>query len=242
MIACHLLSLNVRGLRNKQKRSQIFRWFRHQKADIVFLQETYWSRELENIVRSEWRGSCLFSHGSNRSCGVAILFQQNLDLEYVKVKYRKEGRLLIVHVKIHDINLMLVNVYAPTQKKYRDNFFCSMFQDIKKECFSEDSHDSEIILGGDLNCIFSVNKDIQGTKSNYYSKQRYLRKMIKKYDLCDVWRKMHPKTRHFTWRNMTLKRASRLDFWLVDMNIYTKTISTDIRPAIHPPPRRFRRR
>ena len=31
---------------------------------------------------------------------------------------------------------------------------------------------------------------------------------------------------------MTLKRASRLDFWLVDKHIYKRTVSTDIRPAV----------
>ena len=96
-----------------------YRWFRHQKAQVVFLQETYWSRDIENIVRSEWRGPCFFfSHGSNHACGVAILFQQNLAIEQVKVKHGKEGRLLIMHVKIHDISMVLVNVYAPTQKKF----------------------------------------------------------------------------------------------------------------------------
>ena len=64
MTACHLLSLNVRGLRNKEKRNQMFRWFRHQKTRVIFLQETYWSRDIENIVRSEWRGPCFFLMGA----------------------------------------------------------------------------------------------------------------------------------------------------------------------------------
>ena len=223
---------NVRGLRNKEKRNQMFRWFRHQKAQVVFLQETYWSRDIENIVRSEWRGPCFFSHGSNHACGVAILFQQNLAIEQVKVKHGKEGRLLIMHVKIHDISMVLVNVYAPTQKKYRDKFYCAMLHELQKECQNEETRDSEIILGGDWNCILNVNKDVQGTKSKFYSKQKYLQKVIKKFNLCDVWRKTHPKVKQFTWRNVTLKRASRLDFWLVDKSVYKRTISTDIRPSI----------
>ena len=75
-----------------------------------------------------------FSHGSNHACGVAILFQQNLAIEKVKVKHGKEGRLLIMHVKLHDISMVLVNVYAPTQNKYREKFYCDMLHELKKEC------------------------------------------------------------------------------------------------------------
>ena len=64
--------------------------------------------------------------------------------------------------------------------------------------------------------MLNVNKDVQGTKSKFYSKQKYLQKVIRKFNLCDVWRKTHPKVKQFTWRNVTLKRASRLEFWLVD--------------------------
>ena len=115
MSTCHFLSLNVRGLRNKQKRHQIFRWFRHQKANVIFIQETYWSRDLENIVRCEWRGPCFFSHGSNHAGGVAILFEYNMPIEQARVVQEKEGRLLIIHVKIYDVTMVLVNVYAPSE-------------------------------------------------------------------------------------------------------------------------------
>ena len=37
----YLLSLNVRGIRDKLKRSKIFSWINNQKPDIVMLQETF---------------------------------------------------------------------------------------------------------------------------------------------------------------------------------------------------------
>ena len=39
--------------------------------------------------------------------------------------------------------------------------------------------------------------------------------MIKNFELVDVWRKLHPESRHFTYRNTFHKMASRIDFWLV---------------------------
>ena len=78
---CHIISLNERGLRNKDKRQQMFQWCKHQKTDITFLQETYWFSDFESIIRNEWRGPCYFAHGSNHSPGVCILFNEKLDVK-----------------------------------------------------------------------------------------------------------------------------------------------------------------
>ena len=56
--------------------------------------------------------------------------------------------------------------------------------------------------------------------------------MIKKYSLIDIWRVTHPNDKQFTWRNIHLKRASRLDFWLITKTTKGKILTTDIRPAI----------
>ena len=46
----HLISLTVRGLCDKLKRKKIFLWLRQQKSDIAFLQETYWTQDLEQTI------------------------------------------------------------------------------------------------------------------------------------------------------------------------------------------------
>ena len=130
--------------------------------------------------------------------------------------------------KVQDTHLMLVNVYAPTQKQYREKFFHTLNSELSKHYKS----DHELILGGDWNCVLNVKNDVQGTKNKYYKRPTNLKKIMNKYALYDVWRFMHPDIKQFTWRNVSLKRASRLDFWLVTKNIKRKTTYTDIRPAI----------
>ena len=44
-------------------------WLRKQKADIAFLQETYNTNEVENVCRSQWKGSLLFFHGTEHARG-----------------------------------------------------------------------------------------------------------------------------------------------------------------------------
>ena len=45
-----LLSLNVRGIRTFEKRKAIFNWPSKSGADICFFQETYSTRDVENIL------------------------------------------------------------------------------------------------------------------------------------------------------------------------------------------------
>ena len=44
-----LLSLNVRGIRSAKKRKALFMWLNVRKYDIIFLQETYCTAEVEDI-------------------------------------------------------------------------------------------------------------------------------------------------------------------------------------------------
>ena len=74
-----LVSLNVRGLRSINKRRALFMWLTKQKADIVFLQETYSSIEDEKFWNTQWKGKMLFSHGSHHSKGTMVLIKQGLD-------------------------------------------------------------------------------------------------------------------------------------------------------------------
>ena len=48
-----LLSLNVRGIRTFEKRKAIFNWLSKSGADISFLQETYSTRDVENIWKKQ---------------------------------------------------------------------------------------------------------------------------------------------------------------------------------------------
>ena len=45
--------LNVRGLNQTRKRRQLFRWLHN---NIIFLQETYSTKNIETVWKSEWDG------------------------------------------------------------------------------------------------------------------------------------------------------------------------------------------
>ena len=66
-IDCKIFSLNVKGIRDRTKRERIFSWCKDKGADVVFLQETFSTKDIEDRWSSMWHGSCYFSHGTNHA-------------------------------------------------------------------------------------------------------------------------------------------------------------------------------
>ena len=105
-------SLNVRGLRQRKKRCAIKRYLDDKNIDICILQETH-STSLDEITwTNEWKGHWAFSHGSRNARGTAIWSRTE---ELNKVHDDNEGRLL--KVKVGNMPLEIIGVYAPTQDK-----------------------------------------------------------------------------------------------------------------------------
>ena len=65
-----IILLNVRGLRSPTKRKALFLGLEQRRNDIVFLQETDSTPDVEDMWRTQWQGQFYFSHDSNHSCEV----------------------------------------------------------------------------------------------------------------------------------------------------------------------------
>lgn len=118
-------SLNARGLNQSRKRRQLFRWLHNYKFDVIFLQETYSTENVEAMWKSEWGGNLFFSHGTNHSKGVAILFNPKLDVRIENVIADKEGRYILLEVSLYDSTFLLCNIYSPNDNNSQKIFFRS---------------------------------------------------------------------------------------------------------------------
>lgn len=92
-------SLNVRGLKELVKRKALFLFCKGQKSHCFFLQETHSSEADASFWLNQWGGKILFSHGSSRSGGVAICFN-NFPGEVITHRTDTEGHWLTAVVKI----------------------------------------------------------------------------------------------------------------------------------------------
>ena len=150
--ACKFLSLNVRGLKNKKKRSSIFAYLKDQKYQFCFLQETFSEPKDEIGWRSEWGGGggggeILYSHGTNRKKGVCILI--NPQFNDFQIEYScsdAEGRIILANIRVNSFQISLCNIYAPNNLQMQNAFV----KDLNQFLLSN-ANVSRLIVGGDWN-------------------------------------------------------------------------------------------
>ena len=152
-LAFKLISLNARGVCSFEKRKAVFGWFLNQKVDLCFLQETYSTKEVENIWKKQWKGEMFFSHGSERSRGVLILIKNSLKFELISVRADKEGRFIFLEAFVQDQKFLFANIYAPNKLSEQTLFFDQIKDELDNSGIDEDCR---IIMegGGGFQCYF----------------------------------------------------------------------------------------
>ena len=58
----YVYSINVRGLRIDRKRREVFRFLKRKAYDVISIQESPSSPEVERVWEQEWGWKCLYSH------------------------------------------------------------------------------------------------------------------------------------------------------------------------------------
>ena len=181
-------SLNVKGIRDSSKRERVFTWCNDKKADVVFLQETYSTVDVEDKWSSLWEGPCYFSHGSNHSKGVLILINSHLDFQLQEVVKDTDGRYIIMQCSINGRKVVLCNVYFPTRNKELEQI--TFLEVLSREINKITTKDSLIIMGGDFNMIRNFNLDYSGNR-HYERHTRFNQQMeefMEQLNLIDIWR------------------------------------------------------
>ena len=75
MVNLTFAMLNVRGLHDNIKRRNILNYLDDQSYDIVCLQETHSTPNIEKYWMSESRNKIYYNHGTSESRGCAIIFR-----------------------------------------------------------------------------------------------------------------------------------------------------------------------
>ena len=153
MSVLNFLSLNVRGLRNREKRRAIFSYLKKlEKASVYLLQETFSNPNDEKIWSAEWGGQVFYSHGSDHSKGVCILIKPNSPYHAEIVELDIHGRFIILCLKPPgEISPNVVNVYAPTDLREQIDFINSF----SKKMISL-THTSNLVIAGDWNTTLNA--------------------------------------------------------------------------------------
>ena len=204
--------MNVRGLLDKTKRRAIFDYYRT-RADVICLQETHSTAEVEQQWCLEWGGRILFAHGNTSSRGVCVLFKKDFFMNITNVVADPEGRYIICELSVNweDPKICLVNLYGPNKDT-------PQFIDNISELLSERSEHK--ILIGDYNFVQNVTMDRYGSTVNHKVSLARLQQCMNEYCLTDVWRDRNPDQLRFSWHRKNPKfTASRLDYALTSRGI-----------------------
>ena len=120
------VSLNARGLRSSDSWQSAFNIFRRARFDIICLQETHWTADIEMQIKRDWSGEIFASHGTNLSRGVAVLISSRLDYNVRQIRSDSDGRVVNILLDVEDETINLVNVYAPSSDFQRRIFFSDL--------------------------------------------------------------------------------------------------------------------
>ena len=229
-----MYSLNVKGIRERGKREQIFSWCKDKQADIVFLQETFSTGEVEDRWRSMWDGPIYFSHGSNHSKGVLVLISPKVEIEITQVLQDIEGRFIFIDCKIEGVRLILGNVYFPTRNYENDQLL--FLRKLRKILTEINKNEYPLVVGGDFNMIRNNTLDYLGQSSQRISNRfnQEFETFMEENHLLDIWRTRHPLKRQFTYTKKHPFMQSRLDYWMISECLEEMVTECDIMPSLAP--------
>lgn len=190
------VTINVNGLRDPVKRLSFCCWLSGFNFDVVCLQELHCVSEDE--VKSWFPSfSVVSSVGSNKSCGVAVLFKPTFSLvDAVRDSSGRfvRARLLRVGPTFDAPNLQSDRVlFSPSVLPFLDpgvpTLLCGDFNSVMDPC--RDCRNAGGVLVTDTpDVLVSLFQDIS---------------------CVDVWRSCHPTQQAFTWLRPDSTCASRID-------------------------------
>ena len=146
-----ICSLNVRGLGDRLKRREMFNWLRKKNYQIYMLQEVHCSENTIAVWSAEWGYKTLFSCCTSARGGVAILFNNNFNLQLQRSYSDPNGRVIICDIITDNKSVTVAALYAPNDDD--PSFFLNFFDHLN------DFKCDEVLIGGDFNLVLDLDTD-----------------------------------------------------------------------------------
>ena len=170
-------------------------------------------------MSSCWSGSSFWSPAIGKQGGVAILISEHFSGKVLSWRKDSGGRIVSLLVSFTDVKYNFINIYAPTNPTDRKSFFESLHEFFLPADF--------LVIGGDFNCYEFVSDKFGGN----VSLAGYLTEFRNAFNLVDVWRKIHPRSREVSWFNSDFSIGSRLDKFFISKSLFQSVLSCSISPC-----------
>ena len=128
------------------------------------------------------------ANGNQKKAGVAILISDKIGVKIKTITRDKEGHYIMIKGSIQE-DITIVNIYAPNIGA--PNYIRQMLTAIKGEI------DSNTIIVGEFNTPLSPMD--RSSKMKINKETQALNDTLKKMDLIDIYRTVHPKATEYTF-------------------------------------------
>lgn len=178
-------SFNVNGMHSPIKRGKILSKLKKEKTQIAFLQETHLNEiEHTKLGRLGFKYVYSSSHKSANKRGVAILINSGLAYKHILEKKDREGRYVLIKVKLEGSMITLLNVYAPPNSEWE---FCEQIFGIM-----DSEAEGILICGGDFNVRLHEKLDSTRPSTRQTKINKKINTVMQEMGIIDVWRDFHP--------------------------------------------------
>ena len=168
---------------NQKKRRKVFDQYRG-LADLLIIQETHSSKEVQDIWENEWGGKIIMNHGLTNARGIAIFIKRGSNISFNNVFMDTDGRVIICDIEENNTTTTCACLYAPN--KDDPTFFQNIAQELRKR------EENKVIIG-DFNVAMDVELDRLNTYHNNERARREIDNLIEEFNLKDIWRIRNPK-------------------------------------------------
>lgn len=230
-MSIRFMTINVRGMRDKLKRRQIFNFFRDSNADVILAQETHSQVQDYRFWRSEWGGEVILSHGSIQSAGVAIFVQRHLNFSIISSFTSDDGRLLLAKVSFMSQIFYILNIHAHNSMTDRVIFFTTIHKLLTDKLSGDDS---PLIIGGDFNTYLSKFDKSTFSPTLQFQMSDCAKAVIsvcESFNLEDIWRATKGDDHGYTRFQASPPVFSRLDLFLTPIELHSNFSAVSIKHA-----------
>ncbi len=215
-------------LSDNLKRKATFLFCKSKNPQCILLQETHSQDSDVKFWSTQWGDKIIFSHGTSRSAGVAILFN-NCPGMVTTTKSSNDGHWIICVLQLDDSSLTLANIYGYNNTTQNKNLLSDIREAILE--LKERYHTENVIIGGDWNMVLDEWIDRSPSKFTGSHPNPLLTDFCRALCLHDPWREKNPNLRQFSWFKPDATVKSRLDYWLVSDIILNQISNCEVSPA-----------
>lgn len=208
------------GSHSPIKRKKVLLALKKEGVDIAMLQETHLNDAEHLKLQQCGFEHVFFSSFSSKSRGVAILIKRSLPFTVIECVKDTCGRFGLVKASICGEDFAILNVYLPPG--HPTTFLSEVVTKLAGL-----PHEN-IIVGGDFNCFINPLIDRLPAGSVVPKKSKQVFGVFEDVGYVDVWRKLHPSGKEYTFYSNPHKCHTRIDYFFLSKIILNQIVSCKI--------------